>query len=206
MTSPADALPTIRGFAADVGERAIKTAAQTLLAYFGAGALDVLHADWSAGLSLAAGASVLSLLTSLASLPYGKGGTASLTAAVVPTAVYEKLRAVAEYGQHSAPLAERKRAPVVRQEPDDARTVPYEPYRQLKANADALDTPIYAATAESELNAMAPVEPEPQPEPEVPSPPDPMEAWAQRVLSRKSDSAEDKAAARAYLDSLTAGK
>ena len=70
-------------FLRDATERAVKTAAQTLLAYFGAGAFDVLAADWVGGLSLAAGGAVLSVLTSLVSLPVAGNGTASLVADVV---------------------------------------------------------------------------------------------------------------------------
>lgn len=73
-----------RQFIKDAIERAIKTFAQTLLAYFGADALDVLRADWGNALSIAGGAVVLSLLTSLLSLKIGHSGTASATDAVVP--------------------------------------------------------------------------------------------------------------------------
>ncbi len=74
-------------FFADAAERAVKTFAQTLLAYFGAGALDVLSADWGEALSVAAGAVVLSVLTSLLSVKFGHSGTASLTTAVEPAGV-----------------------------------------------------------------------------------------------------------------------
>jgi hypothetical protein len=67
-----------RQFWLDAAERAVKTFAQTLLAYFGADVLDVLQADWAKGLSVAAGAVVLSLLTSLLSVKFGSPGTASL--------------------------------------------------------------------------------------------------------------------------------
>lgn len=72
-------------FFADAAERAIKTFAQTLLAYFGAGVLDVLSADWGEALSVGGGAVVLSLLTSLLSVKFGHSGTASLTTAVEPS-------------------------------------------------------------------------------------------------------------------------
>ena len=78
-------------FLKDAAERAIKTFAQTLLAYFGADALDVLQADWGNALSIALGAVVLSALTSLLSLKLGHSGTASATDAVVPA------------GRHAAP-------------------------------------------------------------------------------------------------------
>ena len=48
-------------------ERAVKTFAQTLVALWGADALNIVEADWGETLSLAAGATVLSLLTSVAS-------------------------------------------------------------------------------------------------------------------------------------------
>jgi len=53
-----------------LGERAVKTFAQTLLASLtlSAAPVDLLHANWAADLSLAAGAALLSVLTSLTSL------------------------------------------------------------------------------------------------------------------------------------------
>ena len=69
-------------FLKDAAERAVKTFAQSLLAYFGASALDVLHANWTAALSVALGAVVLSL-------NLGSSGTASLTAAVEPAGKHE---------------------------------------------------------------------------------------------------------------------
>ena len=74
-----------RTFLIDAGERAAKTFAQTLVAYFGADALDVLHADWGNGLSVSIGAVVLSALTSVASLKLGHSGTASATDVVEPS-------------------------------------------------------------------------------------------------------------------------
>ena len=73
-----------RTFWIDAAERAIKTFAQTLLAYFGADTFDVLQADWPNALSIALGAVVLSLLMSLASLRLGSSGTASATDVVEP--------------------------------------------------------------------------------------------------------------------------
>ncbi len=81
-----------RVFWRDTAERAVKTAAQTAVAYVSAaGALDVLAVDWASGLSLAGGAAVLSVLTSLGSLPIGRNGTASLVPQVV------------RRGRHAAP-------------------------------------------------------------------------------------------------------
>lgn len=70
-------------FAKDLLERAVKTFAQALIAFWGAdGVLDVVSADWGEALSVAAGAALLSVLTSLASLKLGHSGTASATDAV----------------------------------------------------------------------------------------------------------------------------
>ena len=82
---------TLPPFIADSAERAVKSFAQGVLATFGAGALDVLHADWGNALSLGTGAAVLSVLTSLLSVKFGHSGTASLTTAVEPA------------GRHRAP-------------------------------------------------------------------------------------------------------
>jgi dihydroorotate dehydrogenase len=46
--------------------RAVRTAAQAALAVIGAGAFDVVSADWQAIASVSAGAAVVSVLTSLA--------------------------------------------------------------------------------------------------------------------------------------------
>lgn len=48
-------------------ERAIKTFAQTLVVLLGASAVDILAVDWPQALSLAAGAAVVSVLTSIGS-------------------------------------------------------------------------------------------------------------------------------------------
>jgi hypothetical protein len=71
-------------FWTDAAERAVKTFAQVLLAYFGADAFDVLNANWGNALSVALGAVVLSVLSSLVSVKLGNSGTASATDAVVP--------------------------------------------------------------------------------------------------------------------------
>lgn len=60
-------------------DRAIKSVAQTLLLLWGAdGAVHILHVDWTAALEVAAGAAVLSLLTSLLSSTTGDKGTTSM--------------------------------------------------------------------------------------------------------------------------------
>jgi hypothetical protein len=89
-----------RDFLLDAGERALKAFAYSLLAYLGTGALDVLHADWTGGLSVSLGATVLSVLGSIASLKLGSSGTASATNAVV-TASYADAIA---HGKHEAGL------------------------------------------------------------------------------------------------------
>lgn len=72
----------------DVAERAIKTFVYTML-----GALPPLSAatpitgvPWAAAASIAASATVLSVLGSIVSLKIGSSGTASLTKAVEPAA------------------------------------------------------------------------------------------------------------------------
>lgn len=57
-------------FLIGVGERAVKTFAQALLASFAVGAT-VLTVHWPAALAVAGTATLLSVLTSLASLPIG---------------------------------------------------------------------------------------------------------------------------------------
>lgn len=49
-------------------ERAGKTLAQTMLAYLGADAVGLLHADWLGALDVGVGAAVLSVLTALATV------------------------------------------------------------------------------------------------------------------------------------------
>ena len=55
----------------DTLERAAKTAAQTILAAVGLDAANVLSADWGQVLSLGAGATIISVLTSIVSAPRG---------------------------------------------------------------------------------------------------------------------------------------
>lgn len=64
-------------FWVDSAERAIRTFAQALIAVLGAGAVNILTVDWVQALSVAAGAAVLSLLTSIASSGFGAKGTPS---------------------------------------------------------------------------------------------------------------------------------
>lgn len=67
-------------FVADAFERALKTAAQALLSLWLVGdvAFDLLTVNWGSALGVAAGAAVISLLTSVVSAPAADRGTASL--------------------------------------------------------------------------------------------------------------------------------
>ena len=66
------------GFWKGVFERAVKTAAQTAVAFFVVGETGVADVDWATigGISLVA--AIVSVLTSLASAPFGPEGTPSL--------------------------------------------------------------------------------------------------------------------------------
>ena len=55
-------------------ERAIKTLAQTLVALIGANAVSIMDLDWAQMLGVAATATVLSFLTSVASAKFGPTG------------------------------------------------------------------------------------------------------------------------------------
>lgn len=61
-------------------ERAVKTAAQSLVALWAVGdvALNAFSIDWSQAAGIAAGAAVLSILTSIISEPFGDQGDPSL--------------------------------------------------------------------------------------------------------------------------------
>ncbi|MCL7382126.1 holin [Streptomyces sp. 35G-GA-8] len=60
-----------KAFRKATSERAVRTAAQTLVATLGLDTVGVVHADWGDGLSLAAGAALLAVLTGIAT----SGGT-----------------------------------------------------------------------------------------------------------------------------------
>lgn len=62
----------------EAGERAIKTAAQTALAFFVVGTTDLFSVDWQVVASGVGVAVIASLLTSIASEPFGPKGTPSL--------------------------------------------------------------------------------------------------------------------------------
>lgn len=59
-------------------ERAVKTAAQSAILILGADQIDIAQANLQRVAVFAAGGAVLSLLTSVASLPFGPAGTPSL--------------------------------------------------------------------------------------------------------------------------------
>ena len=67
-------------------ERAMKTFCQTLVAVLGAGSVGLLNADWTTSLSTAGMAALLSVLTSVGSVPVGKPGSPSLVGAIQPQA------------------------------------------------------------------------------------------------------------------------
>jgi hypothetical protein len=67
-----------RRFWKQAAERCVKTAAQALVGVVGLDAANALAVDWKVAGAVAAGAVVLSLLTSLASLAIGPGDSPSL--------------------------------------------------------------------------------------------------------------------------------
>lgn len=66
------------------GERAIKTLAQTLVALIGANAASIMELDWGQILGVAATATVLSILTSVASANFGPTGPSLADETVEP--------------------------------------------------------------------------------------------------------------------------
>ncbi|MFB7845534.1 holin [Streptomyces sp. NPDC056053] len=64
------------------GERAVRTAAQTLLAAVGLTAADVLDADWGQALALSGGAALLAVLTAISAAGAGAYGGPGLTETV----------------------------------------------------------------------------------------------------------------------------
>lgn len=62
------------------GERAVKSSAQALLGLWALDGFNVLHADFALAGGVAAGAAVLSVLTSIVSLAGGEPDSPSLTA------------------------------------------------------------------------------------------------------------------------------
>lgn len=75
-------------FWAQAIERALKSAAQALLIIWGTTQINVLSVNsWSTALSVAVSAALLSVLTSLASLPFGPGASPSLVEPLPPLPV-----------------------------------------------------------------------------------------------------------------------
>lgn len=92
-------------------ERALKSAAQALLIVWGASQINVLSiANWTTALSVVLSAALVSLLTSLASVPFGPAASPSLVAPlpplpvpavpVAPTAAPPKTRSTPARGVH----------------------------------------------------------------------------------------------------------
>jgi len=65
-------------------ERAIKTLAQSLIAILAVGQTTVLTVDWQAALAVAATATLLSVLSSIASAGIGNTGPSLVNEATVP--------------------------------------------------------------------------------------------------------------------------
>ncbi|MFF4661935.1 holin [Streptomyces sp. NPDC001282] len=61
------------GFWVATAERAVRTAAQTLVATLGLDTAGVLDVDWGQGLSLAGGAALLAVLTAVSASGAGDG-------------------------------------------------------------------------------------------------------------------------------------
>ena len=104
-------------------ERAIKSAAQALILVVGAAQFDWVHADWkSLGLS-AASAFGLSVLTSIASIPYGTNGTASLVGILSATKPQESTVAPAASTDSSVPVSTQDSSSALLFDPVDSSTV-----------------------------------------------------------------------------------
>jgi hypothetical protein len=68
-----------------VTERALKSAAQAVVLVVGASQFDWLNANWSSIGVSALAAAALSVLTSIASIPYGANGTPSMIGLLAST-------------------------------------------------------------------------------------------------------------------------
>lgn len=71
-------------------ERALKTLAQTLVALIGANAVSILDLDWANMLGVSATAAIVSVLTSVASAPFGNNGPSLVDEQLVPSEEAEK--------------------------------------------------------------------------------------------------------------------
>lgn len=69
------------------GERAVKTLAQSLIAVLAVGQTTVLSVDWTQALAVAATATLLSVLSSVASSGFGNTGPSLANEAMIPAAV-----------------------------------------------------------------------------------------------------------------------
>lgn len=69
----------MKNFIKDTIERAVKTFAQSLIGVGLVDAKDIMYGGWINALSIAALATVISILTSIASYNFGDSGTAGLT-------------------------------------------------------------------------------------------------------------------------------
>ena len=78
---------TYLSFAKATAERAVKTFAQALVALLIADGTDLLGTAWADRLSVAGMAAVLSVLSSIASAPFGQTGPSASNEAIVPPAV-----------------------------------------------------------------------------------------------------------------------
>lgn len=67
-----------RSFGKQALERAAKSAAQALLGLWALDGFDALQADYKMAFGVAAGAAILSVLTSVVSAPFGEPGSPSL--------------------------------------------------------------------------------------------------------------------------------
>jgi hypothetical protein len=77
----------------ETAERAAKSAAQALLGLWVLdGGFNALNADWKLALGIAAGAALLSALTSLVSAPFGKDNSPSLVETAPTVVVRETSR------------------------------------------------------------------------------------------------------------------
>ena len=74
-------------FAKAAAERAIKTLAQSLIAILAVGQTTVLSVDWQAALAVAATATLLSVLSSVASAGMGNTGPSLVNEATLPAIV-----------------------------------------------------------------------------------------------------------------------
>lgn len=91
-----------RAFLRSLAERALMTFAQALVAVWGVGQFDVLHADWANALSVAGGAALLSVLKTIA-VGFGSDGNPSMGSSEI----------LATDGATAQPLGEEEQKTVV---------------------------------------------------------------------------------------------